>query len=650
MFHMITEEMHQQYRWTRTYVIKTVVLAAILLVSLQYLVNVAIFRRKESITFLKLLDSSVENMLNQTGLKFKERIHDSVTKMEKPLELCPVIPPKLKGHIKVNAQVAAWAYIEQENAVLSPGGRYKPTHCLARHRVAIVVPYRDREIHLKIFLKNIHPFLQSQQLDYGIFVVEMAQDIKFNRALLMNVGFVEAMKQYDYQCFVFHDVDLLPEDDRNLYTCPQFPRHMSVAIDRLQYKLPYSQIFGGVSAMTTEHFKKINGFSNIFFGWGGEDDDMYRRILYSNLTVIRYSPEVARYKMLIHAKDNQNSDRFMLLRTVKARRKTDGITSLKYKIEKTELRPLYTWILVSVNMTEILDAEPIHKSAYMNLRRSHQLKKVEVDKPQHNNLVHRKVVQKVNQGKVVQSADKKQINETKIAQPDDKTEVNQEKVVQVDEVKKGVNQGKVVQVVEAKEEVNQGKVVQADNENNRKQVSAAVKQEKYNVDNNNPVKTKDSVYDAKVNVKKNPVSVQKQQPNAPKLKLTNGLAKRKRITMVSWIPSEFNGILPTNLTKFEPLPIIVPAHTLKRKVNKHHPANRHPDKKKTIRYNVNAAKRVKIGTKHGQDKKVLQHANTGDKSNGVQGHNINIHNLHDATSKDVPKKIDERIQDNKAVR
>ena len=71
-----------------------------------------------------------------------------------------------------------------------------------------------------------------QQVDYGIFIVEQDGAGPFNRAMLLNVGAAEALKSYDFQCFIFHDVDLLPEDDRNLYTCPVQPRHMSVAINK----------------------------------------------------------------------------------------------------------------------------------------------------------------------------------------------------------------------------------------------------------------------------------------------------------------------------------------------------------------------------------------------------------------------------------
>jgi beta-1,4-galactosyltransferase 1 len=54
------------------------------------------------------------------------------------------------------------------------GGKYKPKNCKSRHKVAIVVPYRDRRDQLKIFLSYMHSFLQRQQLEYTIFVVEQS--------------------------------------------------------------------------------------------------------------------------------------------------------------------------------------------------------------------------------------------------------------------------------------------------------------------------------------------------------------------------------------------------------------------------------------------------------------------------------------------
>lgn len=39
-------------------------------------------------------------------------------------------------------------------------------------------------------------------------------------------------------------------------------------------RLPYKDIFGGVSALTRDQMQRVNGFSNEFWGWGGEDDDM----------------------------------------------------------------------------------------------------------------------------------------------------------------------------------------------------------------------------------------------------------------------------------------------------------------------------------------------------------------------------------------
>ncbi len=63
-------------------------------------------------------------------------------------------------------------------------------------------------------------------------------DLPFNRGMLFNIGYVEAQRRDSFHCFIFHGVDLVPEDDRNSYSCPEQgrPRHLSFVIDMHKYK------------------------------------------------------------------------------------------------------------------------------------------------------------------------------------------------------------------------------------------------------------------------------------------------------------------------------------------------------------------------------------------------------------------------------
>lgn len=78
----------------------------------------------------------------------------------------------------------------------------------------------------------------------------------------------------------------------------------------LVYRLPYADLFGGVIGMSRSHFQLVNGFSNMFWGWGGEDDDMASRVKAHDLNITRYRPNVARYHMLTHAKQKANPKRY----------------------------------------------------------------------------------------------------------------------------------------------------------------------------------------------------------------------------------------------------------------------------------------------------------------------------------------------------
>ncbi|XP_040154275.1 beta-1,4-N-acetylgalactosaminyltransferase bre-4 [Anopheles arabiensis] len=266
------------------------------------------------------------------------------------IDSCPPIPPNLDGPITVDVAFESLSAVESRFAdKLQPGGQYVPPDCTARNRVAIIVPYRDREKHLPIFLKNIHALLMKQQLEYGIYIVEQTAGSSFNRAALMNIGFVEAMKQKNWECMVFHDIDLLPMDDRNLYTCPDQPRHMSVAVDTFGFKLPYSTIFGGVSAMTEKQFRMVNGFSNAFWGWGGEDDDMSNRLKHVGFHIARYPVNIARYTMLSHKKEKANPKRYEKLVNGAKRFDSDGLNSLHYQLVNLIRKPLYTWIHADIS-------------------------------------------------------------------------------------------------------------------------------------------------------------------------------------------------------------------------------------------------------------------------------------------------------------
>jgi hypothetical protein len=82
----------------------------------------------------------------------------------------------------------------------------------------------------------MHQFLSDQKANYGIYLTQPIDGILFNRALLLNIGFEEAMKDDDWNCFIFHDIDMLPENDANIYKCDQHsPIQMAISISVYNY-------------------------------------------------------------------------------------------------------------------------------------------------------------------------------------------------------------------------------------------------------------------------------------------------------------------------------------------------------------------------------------------------------------------------------
>ncbi len=78
----------------------------------------------------------------------------------------------------------------------------------------------------------IGAFLWTPYIETKCFQREPAT---FNKASMMNIGFKEAMKLGEFDCIVFHDIDLMMEDDRAIFYCDNNPVHYAGAMNTWNY-------------------------------------------------------------------------------------------------------------------------------------------------------------------------------------------------------------------------------------------------------------------------------------------------------------------------------------------------------------------------------------------------------------------------------
>jgi len=140
----------------------------------------------------------------------------------------------------------------------------------------ILIPYRDRSAHLAA----ISPVLRDVFPEAEIHVIEQANDLPFNKGVLFNAGV--SLYQADY--YALHDVDMVPEANAD-YSPPTNPTLMATKCSQFGYKMPSSVYVGGVVLITREQFIKACGFSNRFWGWGGEDDEFGMAVRRARLVI-----------------------------------------------------------------------------------------------------------------------------------------------------------------------------------------------------------------------------------------------------------------------------------------------------------------------------------------------------------------------------
>lgn len=210
--------------------------------------------------------------------------------------------------------------------------------------LAIVVPYRNRGEHLAIFRPHMRKYLRG--IDAHIFIVHQRGDAPFNRGKLCNIGFLESG---EYSHVVFHDVDMLPKNVN--YAEADGAMHLASKASQFNGRLPYPGYFGGVTMFDRASFKKINGFSNNYWGWGLEDDDLRERCNTMGVKIARR--ENGEFESLDHEKSGPysteaNFKTYTIQAGIPSRILQDGLSSCVYSLVESNSDAFSTTLLVDV--------------------------------------------------------------------------------------------------------------------------------------------------------------------------------------------------------------------------------------------------------------------------------------------------------------
>ena len=157
---------------------------------------------------------------------------------------------------------------------------------VSRKKVVILIPFRDRDAHATEYLENFEKFASSLDSEFHIFFSEQFDNAKFNKGWVINAGVREILDRMssEVSCLAMNDVDKLPLAGVDFGDC-LVPVQLANEVQCYDWGSAYREYMGGCFTMSIKDWVNVNGLSNLYIGWGGEDDDFYHRVRLAGYTV-----------------------------------------------------------------------------------------------------------------------------------------------------------------------------------------------------------------------------------------------------------------------------------------------------------------------------------------------------------------------------
>jgi hypothetical protein len=145
-----------------------------------------------------------------------------------------------------------------------------------KHKLGVCIPYRNRKEHLDILIPKLSKHLESKGIEHSFYIAHQIDGKLFNRGAMKNIAAKYAFEDgCDY--IAWHDVDMIPFEECDYSYPEENPIHIATQLSKYNYGMSYPEYFGGVVLFTKEQVERTNGYSNDYWDWGMEDDDLFWR-------------------------------------------------------------------------------------------------------------------------------------------------------------------------------------------------------------------------------------------------------------------------------------------------------------------------------------------------------------------------------------
>ena len=146
-------------------------------------------------------------------------------------------------------------------------------------KLSVIIPVRNRDRQLNTIINKLSNIFKATDIEYRFYVVYQDDDKLFNKGKLNNLAYLYAVNDNFSSNFLFNDVTVFPNYNFDY----KYPFENNVIYN----PFGYHHCLGRFFLTNASTYKKLNGYSNKYNGWGYEDTDLQKRCELFNVTIDR---------------------------------------------------------------------------------------------------------------------------------------------------------------------------------------------------------------------------------------------------------------------------------------------------------------------------------------------------------------------------